>query len=90
MAENQRLPMYYSNRAKIVISTNDFQQLFFFSDATVAKAGKVKTNEIPLAKVTMSPQHFKAYVQMLQAQLVKYEKTFGEIQLKPQKKSSKA
>ena len=84
MIEAQEIPKYYSNQTKLVYSKNDFQLLFLFNDFAVEKDGKVKPNLLPLAKVTMSPQHFKDYTLMLQKQLEKYEKIFGEIK-KPSK-----
>lgn len=90
MIEAQEIPRHYSNQTKLVYTNDDFQLLFLFADFVVEDSGKVKQNLVPLTKITMSPLHFKRHALMLQKQLEKYEKTFGEIKLKTQKKAKKS
>ena len=90
MVETKETPKCYSNQTKLIYTNNDFQLLFQFADLAVEESGKVKQNLIPLTKITMSPLHFKSHTLMLQKQLEKYEKAFGEIKLKPQEKRKKA
>lgn len=69
------VPEIYANNVQIFGSLFDF--LFAFGVMS-GPHGKMK----PVMNLRMSPQHTKMLCEMLKTQLVEYEKSFGEINLK--------
>ena len=79
----------YSNSAKLASSVFDIQISFYqksHSDEQIAKNNKEEYHDKLLAEVIMSPSHAKAVSEILQGAIKEYEKNFGEIKLKPDKK----
>ena len=79
----------YSNSARLDMNVYDFQISFFqksLSNEQISKANKKEYHEKLLAEITMSPSHAKAVSEILQGAIKEYEKNFGEIKLKPDKK----
>lgn len=70
----EKIPQYYSNNAMVNMSTFDFKIDFAI--------GSPDSFEM-LAEVRMSPQHFKAFVGVLNQNLISYEQLFGMINLEP-------
>jgi len=67
----------YCNSMVVTSSQLDFQILFGYHDAP----DNPELTKI-FSKIAMSPQHYKAFVDILQQQLRKYEEEFGAIVLK--------
>src|SRR4051812_38450918 len=67
----------YANSARITVSLWDFR--FFFGEVEEANAELIRLNET--AKDTMSPQHTKVFLRVLDDNVRKYEEKFGEIKI---------
>lgn len=65
----------YTNNVQIYGSLFEFLLCFGLMSGP---NGKVK----PLLNLRMSPQHAKAFTEMMKAQLAEFERSFGEINLK--------
>jgi hypothetical protein len=81
--------MLYSNSTKLASNVYDFQISFYqksLSGEQIAKANKEEYHEKLLAEITMSASHTKAVSEILQDAVKRYEKNFGEIKLKSDKK----
>jgi len=81
----------YSNSAKLTSNVFDFQLSFYqksLSDEQTAKNNKEEYHDKLLTEITMSPSHAhaKAVSEILQDAIKRYEKNFGEIKLKSDKK----
>jgi hypothetical protein len=72
MSTEQNQFTVYSNNLEVMATLFDFTMRFEF----IGQAGKTE-----LGNVTVSPQHMKAIVQLLNNNLFEYEKKFGEIVL---------
>lgn len=77
MEENKNeIEMYYANHVEIVGSLFDFALTF---GQIIEGLDKPKIN----SRITMSPQHAKAFANALNSNIARYEETFGEIKINP-------
>lgn len=92
MEIKETTPIMYSNAVKISMSNYDFMLDLGLNVPTMdPKTQRVVSNILPLATFTMSPQHFKAFVQLAVKQLGEYEKQFGEIKIvKPKEEKTRS
>jgi len=76
-------PLLYSNRVQIQLSSWDFNfefaQLLIVPNDQEGQAATVAVNAIQ--RIVMSPQHAKAFLEILRQNVEEWEKQFGEIQL---------
>ena len=80
MEKSNDIPVYYCNGVSLKMSIFDI--LFEFGKNIPQandKTGEPKPEFVPEFKVFMSPQHFKAYVKILNQHLQRYEESFGNI-----------
>jgi len=76
----------YSNAVSIAFSTYDFR-LEFGQKAPGSEPNSINPDEL-LGYITMSPQHFKAFVEAMNRTLKRYEEIFGPINLTPNDKAA--
>jgi hypothetical protein len=70
----EKVPFYYTNNMNVTMSTFDFR----------VDIGRITESGTELqAQVSMSPQHFKALVGVLNQNLANYESLYGPIILEP-------
>jgi hypothetical protein len=74
----------YSNNVRLGFTNWDMW--FLFGEILGEKDGKLLT--LPRARITMSLQHAKAFLQAFQTSIEGFEKDFGEIQILTGPKSS--
>lgn len=83
--EKNSRDFYYCNVASIEVSNYDFR--FYFGRVKNNKPSDVNVGinmeKNIEAEVTMSPQHAKALLTMLNMNVAKYEELFGEINIIP-------
>lgn len=73
-------PTYYANTTRAHTSLFEIQ-LAFFQDVFTGKGDERQARH--LCNVAMSPQHAKAVLSVLAAQVTAYEEKMGEIRLTP-------
>gem|GEM_PF-5605329 len=76
----ENLARIYSNSVKLSVSLYDFQ-LIFGNSALDSLSENQQIVVQPQILIHMSPQHFKAMMEILNSHLKKYEETFGEIHI---------
>ncbi len=74
-AKWETLPSLYVNSAQFVITNWDLRLLF--GEIVPDADGGLKTE--PRASIVMSPQHMKAFLEILNARFAEYEKANGTV-----------
>jgi len=78
-------PLLYSNKVQIQLSSWDFNfefaQLLIVPNEQEGQPATVAVNAIH--RIIMSPQHAKAFLEILRQNVEEWEKQFGEIRLAP-------
>ena len=79
-------PTLYSNNAQILLSTWDFT--FEFSQLALTSSEQEgqppQASTVGVQRVIMSPQHAKAFSEILRQNVAEWERQFGEIRVPPQ------
>jgi hypothetical protein len=75
--ESDSTPTYYSNNAQIATSVFDFRVIF----GEIVKADEEEIVVRTRATVFLSPQHAKAFANVLSQKIRDYEQRYGEITL---------
>lgn len=78
-------PTLYSNNVQILLSTWDFT--FEFSQLMLTpnqqEGGAPLASTVGTQRILMSPQHAKAFSEILRQNVAEWERAFGEIQVPP-------
>jgi hypothetical protein len=74
------MPTSYANGARVLLSPWDFSLEFSYQvpqqDETT---GEITAARLAGQRITMSPQHFKAMLRIMEENLREYERNFGEV-----------
>lgn len=76
----------YANRVEVDTSVYDFVFTFYQTVPAKNEDGKIETEErVKKCQIIMSPQHAKAFLNVLLGQINWYEQNYGKINLEPKK-----
>ena len=81
MENEEKTPTYYCNAVNAKLSPYDIFLEFGKSIPLIGEDGKIEIKFERDFYLYSSPQHFKAFVEMVNGQLSLYEKEFGKINL---------
>ena len=88
---NEEVQPFYSNMVTISVTTWDFTMDFKWLHPRERRVDQQREETSidkvrNLATVVMSPQHAKAFANLLMEHIGKYERQFGEISIQPSEK----